>query len=115
MLCISTNKSDWSVEKVTAILQGFIPLITLYFENKRNDGKFDSEYLRIISKHNQKIVIILLTFLGSLMMALIILTLYEKIDGASLLFAIGLSIGYVFAIIQKFIFSSQSSSVETES
>jgi hypothetical protein len=101
------NNQSWSVEKLATFLSGLIPLADRYLNYKNNESKADSEYLNTTSKHDIRIITILLAFLGALMGALVWLTATGKINGESLLFAIGLTIGYVFAIVQRFIFGSQ--------
>ena len=101
------NNQSWSVEKLTTFLSGLIPLADRYLNYKNNESKSDSEYLKTTSKHDIRVITILLAFLGALMGALVWLTDTEKIGGESLLFAVGLTIGYVFAIVQRFVFGSQ--------
>lgn len=101
------NNQSWSVEKLATLFSGLIPLADRYLNYKDNESKSDTEYLKTTSKHDRRIITILLVFLGSLMGALVWLTATEKISGESLLFAVGLTIGYVFAIVQRFIFGSQ--------
>ena len=101
------GNQSWSVEKLATFLSGIIPLADRYLNYKNNESKADTEYLKTTSKHDIRIITILLSFLGALMSALVWLTATEKIGGESLLFAVGLTIGYVFAIVQRFIFGSQ--------
>ena len=101
------NNQGWSVEKLATFLSGVLPIADRYLNYRNNEAKADSEYLKTTSKHDIRVISILLTFLGVLLAALVWLTATEKISGESLLFAVGLTIGYVFALVQRFIFGSQ--------
>jgi hypothetical protein len=89
------------------LLSGLIPLADRYLNYKNDESKADSEYLRTTAKHDVRVMVVLLSFLGALLGALIWLTAMDKIGGESLLFVIGITIGYVFAIVQRFVFGSQ--------
>jgi hypothetical protein len=99
--------SDWTPEKIESVLKGVLPLAEKYLSFKNNEAGNEVKYVEATSKHDRKVMFGLFGFLGVLIMALIWLTWSEKITGESLLFVIGLTIGYVFALIQRFIFGSQ--------
>ncbi|NIP61471.1 MAG: hypothetical protein GWN01_05050 [Nitrosopumilaceae archaeon] len=104
--------TDWSPEKIEVLLKNLIPLADRYLNFKDNEAKHEGKFIETTAKHDRKIIAVLLGFLGFVIGALIWLTWTGKIDGTSLLFVIGLVIGYVFAIIQRFIFGSQRSVTE---
>gem|GEM_PF-1029089 len=81
-----------------------------YLDKKYARG---NEYVETTARHDRRIIIILLSFLGAVIAGLYWLTWAGNVSGEALLFAIGLIIGYVFAIIQRFIFGSQRSVVES--
>ncbi|MEX0597945.1 MAG: hypothetical protein WD512_15760 [Candidatus Paceibacterota bacterium] len=99
--------SPWSEEK-TKIIGNIVNLLAeKYFMYKDMEAKHETKYVESTSAHDRRIIFSLLGFLGILMGGLMWLTWIEKITGEALLFAVGLTIGFVFALIHRFIFGSQ--------
>jgi len=103
----SNKGTEWTPDKINSVLKGVLPLAEKYLSFKDNEAKHEVKYVEATSTHDRKIMFGLFGFLGVLIMALVWLTWSEKISGESLLFVIGITIGYVFALIQRFIFGSQ--------
>ncbi len=97
----------WSEEKTQIIIDGVLKAADRYLALREKDSQHEAKYVETTSAHDRRIIVILFGFLGALMGALIWLTWVDKISGEALLFAIGLTIGFVFALIHRFIFGSQ--------
>ena len=85
-----------------------------YLSFRSNNSKHETEIIRQTVKHDRKILAMLLVFLGSVIIAMSVLVVYDKVSGEALLFAVGLTIGYVFALVTKFIFRTESENTQTE-
>ena len=103
----SGQGTPWSDEKTKIVIDGLLKAADRYLSLREKDAEHETKYVEATSKHDRKIIVVLLIFLGSLIGALIWLTWLDKISGESLLFAIGLTIGFIFALIHRFIFGSQ--------
>ena len=110
------NKKDfnWTPDKIEAVFTGIGILSEKYLSFRDNNSKHETEMIRMTVKHDRKVVALLLAFLGSVIIAMSILVAYDKVSGEALLFAVGLTIGYVFALITKFISGTRSENTETE-
>ena len=64
----------------------------------------ETRYIATLSTHDRRIVYVMLTFLSVVIGAMALLTWRGQVGGESLLFAVGITIGYIFAFIQRFIF-----------
>ena len=107
------NKGQpWSEEKTKIVIDGFLKAADRYLTLRETEAKHETQYVTATSTHDRRIIYILLSFLGALMAGLMWLTWIDKVTGEALLFAIGLTIGFVFALIHRFIFGSQRTVVE---
>ena len=106
--------TEWTPDKINAVFQGIDILASKYLSFRDTSTKHEVELVKTTSKHDRKIITILLIFLGAMIAGMTALTWFDKIDGAALMFAVGLTIGYVFAIITKFVFGTNNSGDETE-
>jgi len=104
--------SEWTPEKIDTLLKGILPLAEKYLSFRDNEAKNEVRYVEATSKHDRRVMVWLFGFLGVIIMALVWLTWSEKISGESLLFVIGITVGFIFALIQRFIFGSQKTVVE---
>lgn len=105
---------EWTPEKITAVFQGLSMLADKYLMFRDTNSKHENEFIGATSKHDRRVITILLSFLGSVIMGMVWLTWIGKVSGEALLFAVGLIIGYVFALITRFIFGSQTSVAENQ-
>ncbi|WP_299291241.1 hypothetical protein [Nitrosopumilus sp.] len=105
---------DWTPEKIEAVFSGIGILAEKYLSFRDNNSKHETDAIQLTAKHDRKIVALLLAFLGSVIIAMSVLVAFDKVSGEALLFAVGLTIGYVFALITKFIFGARSDTVEQE-
>jgi len=91
------------VEAFAEILKIAPNLIAEYYKEKRKD---EMNTLQAMSRHNRKLVYILLTFAGLVIITMSVLTFYEKVSGDALLFAVGSAVGYIFAMVHKLLFGT---------
>ena len=105
---------DWTPEKIEAIFTGIVILAEKYLSFRDNNSKHETEMIRLTVKHDRKVVALLLAFLVSVIIAMSILVAYDKVSGEALLFAVGLTLGYVFALVTKFISGTRAENTETE-
>ncbi len=103
---------QWSEEKTQIIIDGLLKAADRYLTLRETETKHETTYIEATSAHDRRVIYILLGFLGALMAGLMGLTWIEKITGEALLFAVGLTIGFVFALIHRFIFGSQRTPAE---
>ncbi len=106
------EKFEWTPERMSALFQGLSMLADKYLAFRDSNSKYESDQIRTITKHDRRIVAILLAFLGSVIAFMSILTWFNKVSGEALLFAVGITIGYVFAIISKSLLSLRNSADE---
>lgn len=99
--------SPETIERLAAVIE---PFVDKYLRYKEMETEKENKYLETASKHDRKIINVLLAFLVSLLGGMAVLTYLGKVSGDALLFAVGGSIGYVFALIQRFIFGSRMNS-----
>ncbi len=83
------------------------PFVDKYLRYKEMEIEKENKYLETASKHDKKIIFAL-GFLIAIIGGMSILTYFGKVSGDALLFAVGGTVGYVFAIIQRFIFGPRS-------
>jgi len=102
----------WSEEKTSIVVDGLLKAADRYLSLREKEGEHETKYVEATSKHDRRVITVLLIFLGILMSGLFLLTWVEKISGESLMFAVGLTIGFVFALIHRFIFGSQRTPAE---
>lgn len=100
---------EWTPETIRAVLESLAPFADKFLLFKNQESTQDNRFVESTSKHDRRVITILLIFLGSVIMGMIWLTWVGKVSGDALLFAVGLIIGYVFALITRFIFGSQRS------
>ncbi len=106
------EKFDWTPERIGALFQGLTTLADKYLAFRDTDSKYESDIIRTTARHDRRIVAILLAFLGSVIAMMSILTWYGKVSGEALLFAVGITIGYVFAILTKSLYGIRSTGDE---
>ncbi|MDE1868218.1 MAG: hypothetical protein KGI08_10985 [Thaumarchaeota archaeon] len=97
---------QWTPENINTVFQGLLGLAEKYLLFRDNNAKHEADIIKATSKHDRRIIFSLLAFLGSVIMVMAWLTWSGKVSGDALLFAVGLTIGYIFALIQRFLFGS---------
>ena len=105
---------DWTPDKIDAVFKGIGTLAQNYLSFRDNNSKHEGNAIKNTAKHDRKIITILLSFLGAVIIAMSVLVIFDKVSGEALMFAVGLTIGYVFALITKFISGVNSNSIEEE-
>ena len=108
------RKEEWTPEKINYVFKGVDILASKYLSFRDTNSKHEAELLKATTKHDRRIIAILLTFLGAVIIVMAVLTWLEKVSGEALMFAIGLTIGYIFAIITKFVYGSNVTREDTE-
>ena len=103
---------EWTPETIRIVLDGLEKLADKYLLFRERESTHDDKYVEITSKHDRRVIYGLLTFLSALIIGMAWLTYVEKVSGEALLFAVGIIIGYIFALIQRFIFGSQKTVTE---
>ncbi|MGI0086463.1 MAG: hypothetical protein ACREBI_00675 [Nitrosotalea sp.] len=113
---------QWTPETITSLIKALEPyaekviaVVSNYFTMKERERDQEIKLVETASKHDRKIIYVLLAFLGSVIGILSGLTYFGKVSGEALLFAVGGIVGYVFAIIQRFIFGTQRTTANPES
>jgi len=103
---------EWTPEIIKALLESLVPYVDKYLLMKERESTQDNKFIETTSKHDRRIIYVLLSFLGSVIIGMSILTYFGKVSGEALLFAVGGIVGYIFALIKRFIFGSQRSVTE---
>jgi hypothetical protein len=96
-------------ENIKALTEALKPFAEMYIQYKQMEAVQDSKYLEVSSKHDRKIIYVLLSFLGVVILAMSTLTYLGKVSGDALLFAVGGTVGFIFGLVQRFIFGSHRS------
>lgn len=109
----NAKQPDVKPENLKELADTLKPFAEMYIQYKQMEASQDNKYLEVSSKHDRKIIYVLLFFLGSVIAGMSVLTYFGKVSGDALLFAVGGTVGFVFGLIQRFIFGSHRS-VTTE-
>jgi hypothetical protein len=72
----------------------------------RKEAEERRHYFETVSKHNQKMVYVLVSFLAVVVAFMTVLTGYKLVSGDALLFLVGTITGYLLLFIQRLVFSS---------
>ena len=78
-----------------------------FLANKKNDAEAQRRYFDTVSKHNRRMIYVLLTFLIGIVGFMSLLTFYGSVSGDALLFLVGTITGYVLLFIQRLVFPSK--------
>lgn len=78
-----------------------------FLANKKNDAEAQRRYFDTVSKHNRRMIYVLLAFLIGIVGFMSFLTLNGSVSGDALLFLVGTITGYVLLFIQKLVFPSR--------
>lgn len=101
------QKTLWNPAILSLVLPFVETMATKFSDYLNQKSVKENEYAEATAKHDRRVITILLLFLGAIIFAMVWLTAEGKVSGEALLFAIGLIIGYIFALIQRFIYGSQ--------
>lgn len=110
----TTKPSEVKPENIKELTEALKPFAEMYIQYKQMEATQDNKYLEVSSKHDRKIIYVLLFFLGSVIAGMSVLTYFGKVSGDALLFAVGGTVGFIFGLIQRFIFGSHRSTTTSE-
>jgi hypothetical protein len=96
-------------EALPILLDKAMDLYTRYKAEERAD---EAKALNMMTSHNRRIIGILVAFASVVITAMTVLVIFDKVSGDALLFAVGSAIGYVFALVQRFVFYSNNGNSE---
>lgn len=103
----------WSDETVKEAMELIKDLGDKYLTYKKeeaeaikNEAEGKRHYFETVSKHNQKMVYVLVSFLAAVVAFMSILTANKLVSGDALLFLVGTITGYLLLFIQRLVFSS---------
>jgi len=78
-----------------------------YLAHKKNNAEAQRNYFEAVSKHNRRMIYVLLGFLIGIVGFMSLLTWYGSVSGDALLFLVGTITGYVLLFIQRLVFPSK--------
>ena len=108
--------SGWTPEAIQNFLSAILgenladKLLTL----KKNNAEAQRNYFETVSKHNRRMIYVLLGFLIGIVGFMSLLTLYGFVSGDALLFLVGTITGYVLLFIQRLVFPSNETPEQEE-
>lgn len=78
-----------------------------YLTYKKNEAEMRRNYFESVSKHNRRMIYVLIIFLSAIVAFMSFLTLLGPVSGDALLFLVGTITGYVLLFIQRLVFPSE--------
>jgi len=102
----------WTPEGIKD-LEGFIEhLADKYLTYKKNEAEADQKYLELMARHNRNMLLVLASFMITIVLGMSYLALEGRISGDALLFLVGTITGYVLLFIQRLLFSERKEAEE---
>jgi hypothetical protein len=95
------SQVPWTPQDVNALLDKLIPFVDRYLKLIESKQKFDTKLSEVEAGFQTRLAVILLTFTGGIIIALVYLAWVGVVGGDALLFVIGIVIGALFTMIQR--------------
>ncbi len=91
----------WTPNDVNTLLDKLIPFADRYLKLIESKQRFDTKLSEVEAGFQTRLAVILLTFTGGIIIALVYLAWVGVVGGDALLFVIGIVIGALFTMIQR--------------